>query len=306
MFAGCTSLESVTLPEDLEVIGASAFDGCGSLTSIQLPSTLKTLDERSFAETGFTSFEIPASLLATAYSSGFVEGALAGCSNLTAITVAEGNANYVSVDGVLYSADKTILLAYPAGKTDTSFVVPEGVLDIAAFAFAGATHLESVTIASTVTTMGSSYYSPFVGCPNLEEINVAEDNSVYSVVDGVLYERNGATLVLVAYLPAREGDTFVVEIPDGFTGISNFYIGGGAFIGTNLKHIYLTGDVSTVRSNAFEGWTSEQNIYVVMDDAPYWTELTEGGVTGNVVYINAEDIPDSTSPETPAEGAQQP
>ncbi len=306
MFAGCTSLESVTLPEDLEVIGASAFDGCGSLTSIQLPSTLKTLDERSFAETGFTSFEIPASLLATAYSSGFVEGALAGCSNLTAITVAEGNANYVSVDGVLYSADKTILLAYPAGKTDTSFVVPEGVLDIAAFAFAGATHLESVTIASTVTTMGSSDYGPFVDCPNLKEIKVAQGNSVYSVVDGVLYEHKDSDLILVAYLPAREGDTFVVEIPEGFTGINRFIIGGGAFIGANLKHIYLTGDVSTVRSNAFEGWTSEQNIYVVMDDAPYWTELTEGGVTGNVVYINAEDIPDSTSPETPAEGAQQP
>lgn len=306
MFAGCTSLESVTLPENLEVIGASAFDGCGSLTSIQLPSTLKTLDERSFAETGFTSFEIPASLLATAYSSGFVEGALAGCSNLTAITVAEGNANYVSVDGVLYSADKTILLAYPAGKTDTSFVVPKGVVDIAAYAFSGAVNLKSITIASTVTTMGSSYYGPFVDCPNLEEITVAEDNSVYSVVDGVLYELKGTSLVLVAYLPTREGDTFVVEIPEGFTGITQFIIGGGAFIGTNLKHIYLTGDVSTVRSNAFEGWTSEQNIYVVMDDAPYWTELTEGGVTGNVVYINAEDIPDPTSPETPAEGAQQP
>lgn len=306
MFAGCTSLESVTLPEDLEVIGASAFDGCGSLTSIQLPSTLKTLDERSFAETGFTSFEIPASLLATAYSSGFVEGALAGCSNLTAITVAEGNANYVSVDGVLYSADKTILLAYPAGKTDTSFVVPEGVLDIAAFAFAGATHLESVTIASTVTTMGSSDYGPFVDCPNLKEIKVAQGNSVYSVVDGVLYEHKGSDLILVAYLPAREGDTFVVEIPEGFTGINRFIIGGGAFIGANLKHVYFTEDVYTVRSNAFEGWTSDQNIYVITDDSPNWSDLDDGLVTGNVVYIDAEDIPDSTSPETRAEGAQQP
>ena len=154
--------------------------------------------------------------------------------------------------------------------------------------------------------MGSSDYGPFVDCPNLKEIKVAQGNSVYSVVDGVLYEHKDSDLILVAYLPAREGDTFVVEIPEGFTGINRFIIGGGAFVGANLKHVYLTGDVSTVRNNAFEGWTSEQNIYVVMDDAPYWTELTEGGVTGNVVYIDAEDIPDPTSPETPAEGAQQP
>ena len=40
-----------------------------------------------------------------------------GCSNLTNIIVASGNAYYSVSSGILYNKDKTEIIAYPAGKT---------------------------------------------------------------------------------------------------------------------------------------------------------------------------------------------
>lgn len=53
-------------------------------------------------------------------------GAFAGLSNLGWIEADAANPAYVTVDGVLYTADGTVLLAFPAAWTGT-FQVPEGV-----------------------------------------------------------------------------------------------------------------------------------------------------------------------------------
>ncbi|UWP26391.1 leucine-rich repeat domain-containing protein [[Eubacterium] siraeum] len=34
---GCTSLTSITIPNNVTIIGSSAFEGCTSLTSITIP-----------------------------------------------------------------------------------------------------------------------------------------------------------------------------------------------------------------------------------------------------------------------------
>lgn len=67
-------------------------------------------------------------------------GAFAGLSNLGWIEADAANPAYVTVDGVLYTADGTVLLAFPAAWTGT-FQVPEGVKSFAESAFDG-TNLE--------------------------------------------------------------------------------------------------------------------------------------------------------------------
>lgn len=47
---------------------------------------------------------------------GDVSDPFIGCSNLESIEVADGNTQFVSTDGVLYEADGTTLVSYPAGK----------------------------------------------------------------------------------------------------------------------------------------------------------------------------------------------
>ena len=63
-------------------------------------------------------------------------GAFAGLSNLGWIEADAANPAYVTVDGVLYTADGTVLLAFPAAWTGT-FQVPEGVKSFAESAFDG-------------------------------------------------------------------------------------------------------------------------------------------------------------------------
>jgi hypothetical protein len=75
-------------------------------------------------------------------------------SSLTAINVASGNKTYASQDGVLYNKDKTTLFRYPAGKTATTFIIPDSVTSIEWMAFVSCNNLTSVTIPNSVTKIG--------------------------------------------------------------------------------------------------------------------------------------------------------
>lgn len=81
-------------------------------------------------------------------------GAFAGLSNLGWIEADAANPSYVTVDGVLYTADGTVLLAFPAAWTGT-FQVPESVKSFAESAFDG-TNLECIDARScTLEQTGS-------------------------------------------------------------------------------------------------------------------------------------------------------
>lgn len=69
-------------------------------------------------------------------------GAFVGLSNLGWIEAGAANPAYVTVDGVLYMADGTVLLVFPAAWTGT-FQVPESVKSFAESAFDG-TNLECI------------------------------------------------------------------------------------------------------------------------------------------------------------------
>ena len=81
-------------------------------------------------------------------------GAFAGLSNLGWIEADGENPAYVTVDGVLYTADGTVLLAFPAAWTGT-FQVPESVKSFAEGAF-DRTNLECIDARScTLEQTGS-------------------------------------------------------------------------------------------------------------------------------------------------------
>lgn len=65
---------------------------------------------------------------------------------LEKIEVASDNPFLKSVDGVLYTKDGRVLLAYPAGKTDKTYKVDAKVKYIARGAFAGAVNLEKIEL----------------------------------------------------------------------------------------------------------------------------------------------------------------
>lgn len=81
-------------------------------------------------------------------------GAFVGLSDLVWIEADAANPAYVTVDGVLYTADGTVLLAFPAAWTGT-FQVPESVKSFAESAFDG-TNLECIDARSCTLEQAGS------------------------------------------------------------------------------------------------------------------------------------------------------
>ena len=148
-FKGCGEIESIVLPDSLEKLGKDAFKDCASLLRIEIGDRAEHFavhDGMLFDKQLETLLVCPAGKLPVAQlpasMTAIAEGAFAGCRNLEAFQVAEGSQAFTTVDGVLYSADRTQLVLAPA-RTVSVIVAPE-TKTIAAGAFAACTGLASV------------------------------------------------------------------------------------------------------------------------------------------------------------------
>ena len=166
-------LSSISLPA-CEEIGDLTFAYADALTSISFPA-LKTIGSYAIYNTGISSVSLPASLtyvapnaLTTkAYNS--TDDTLVWLDSITLDPASE--IFFLDESGVLYQklTDSTYLLvAYPSGKTDTSYTVLDKTVRIEAYAFANNRNLESVTIARTVKSIGAG---AFYGCTSLSSVN---------------------------------------------------------------------------------------------------------------------------------------
>ena len=161
-FSNCKSFISVTIPNSVTSIGDAAFWECYSLTSVTIPNSVTSIGAAAFQECYMlTSVTIPASVTS------IERLAFAVCNSLTSISVASGNPAYISVDGVLFSDDQTLLHTYPAGKTDISYRIPNSVTTIEDFAFYKCNNLTSVTIPNSVISIGDR---AFDDCNSLTDV----------------------------------------------------------------------------------------------------------------------------------------
>ena len=151
-------------------IGYEAFSYCDELTSITIPASVTMIGDYAFFECqNLKSLTISDGVTRIGYE------AFYGCLNLTAIDVTAGNKKFLSVNGIVFSKDKTDLLYYPAGKMEKSYTIPDGVTGIRGFAFENCKNLLSVTIPDSVTYIGmyALGYSHMISIgEGVEKINV--------------------------------------------------------------------------------------------------------------------------------------
>lgn len=153
---------SYTIPNTVTTINREVFNGCKNLTEIIIPDGVQKIDDWAFQSCeSLTSVNIPASVT---NCSG---GVFAHCYSLKTIRVDEKNPAYVSVDGGLFSKDRTILLDYPCGNDKAAYIIPKSVTEIKVAAFKGCKNLKKVTILNGVTDIG---YEAFCSCQDLATV----------------------------------------------------------------------------------------------------------------------------------------
>lgn len=249
-FAGCSGLTEVNIPYGVTEINDSLFSGCEKLVSIALPNSVTRIGHWSFYGcTALETISIPQSVTDIYGASSFQ-----GCTGIVSFNVDPLNANYSSLDGVLFNKTKTELIMCPASKSG-DYTVPASVGDF-------------------------DYYYSFRYCDKLQNIFVHPSNATYASVDGVVL--NKALTELVQFPKGRSGEYTVpssvlylgihsfslsqglerVELPSGLIGISReaFYFCRG------LKEINIPVSVSWIGSQAFDGCSLLEAIF--LGDAP--------------------------------------
>ncbi len=200
-------------------IGDFGFSDCSSIVTLEIPSSIVSIGNRAFG----------------------------GCSALTSIVVAEDNQNYCSLNGNLYSKDKTTLIQYAIGKQEGTFIIPKSVTTIKSYAFDNCLALSSIEIHSSVTSIGDS---AFGNCSSLTSIDVSEDSQSYCSLNDDLYNKDKTTLI--QYAIGKQENSFVV--PDGVTTIEN-----SAFTNcSSLTVLTIADSVTTIGNSAFTGCVIEE------------------------------------------------
>ncbi len=189
VFQNCTILSKVHIPSSVTNVGEKAFYNSAVLGNTIAINGIKYLDGwLVWSKTGITEAEVDDG------AKGIADGGLADHTTLTtvnipksviyinqdafdntpalaSINVDEQNTAYSSLDGILYNKDKTSLVKYGEGRTETAFSVPDGVQSIEAKAISNVFALESVTLPQSLKDIKDSAFSTNV---KLTSVNFSE------------------------------------------------------------------------------------------------------------------------------------
>ncbi|MDY0063990.1 MAG: leucine-rich repeat protein [Bacilli bacterium] len=257
----------------VKTIGASAFYYNTNFTSVVIPEGIVTIEQFAFHSTSLTSFTIPSTTT-------FCDISNFGISTLSNINVETDNLTYTSVNGVLYSKDKTILIRFPTNKDDTpdftgvihiensafsetgfeNLIIPEGVLTIGDSSFFGCSNLTSITLPSTLQSIGSS---AFMLCSKLASIILPEGiTNIGSQTFYLCSNLNTVTLpstlqVIERYVFANTSLTSIT-IPASVTSIG-YYAFAQCY---SLENIILSESITIINNYTFLDCINLNNISI--------------------------------------------
>ena len=263
-FKGCTTLKAINLPDTIAQISlVDPFSGCTALEAVNIYSTTRISTSRYWSEGGVLfdngtgsvaepkllfmplaktgSYRIP---------QGIVEipaGAFAG-SALSRITV-PASVTTIGTEAFARCMRLTSVTFEPASGAKALTIAPR--------AFLNCESLEKITLPARLSSISLTKYiatdsSPdlgnadnaFLGCVSLESINVAQGSSSYKSVDGILYSKDGKTLL---YAPTTVSGK--LSVPVGTQTVAP-----GAFIGcSGITEITVPNTVTAVGDYAFYG-----------------------------------------------------
>lgn len=272
-FEQCYGLVDIEIPSNVTSIGEGAFGDCDHLTSVALRHGVSQIEANAFSHCyKLTNILIPNSVTYIAAS------AFRGC-DLKAIDLEKGNSKYSTHRGVLFSKDRSTLIAYPNGKNKKGkYTIPDFVTRIGEDAFKGC-QLHRIVIGDNVAQIDSA-----LGGWRLKEIIVSTNNPKYCSLDGILY--NQEKTALISY-PSKKCQNGKYIIPDFVS-----HIGDNAFSGSSLRKVVLGNTLNSIGHCAFANCSSlvevsiPEGITSIGDYAFYDCDnLLSVKISDNVKYI---------------------
>ncbi|MDR2907185.1 MAG: leucine-rich repeat protein [Bacteroidales bacterium] len=155
-------------------------------TTYTIPESVTTLQTYAFAYSNLTSITIPKSVII------INDNVFYSADKLISTDVAQDNSYFSSEDGVLFTKNKKTLWLYPAGKTETSYIISDSVIETKIYAFYGNDSLRSVTIPNSVTTIGAYNFAYCMGLTS-----IAIPNSITSIPSGICYYNDSVNTVII-------------------------------------------------------------------------------------------------------------
>lgn len=167
----------VSLPEGVKIVGERAFAECAALFAIELPDTVEDIGERAFCGASLKAVRIPRALARLGERAfGVVEsGVDASRLTLRLCQVAEGNERFFVHDGLLcerfFGEDgeegENVRVIVRAGA-DRDVSLPEGTVEVAPYAFAGAWGIDRLFIPRTLRRAGIASFALAEPCQVVE------------------------------------------------------------------------------------------------------------------------------------------
>ncbi len=269
---------SYTVPDSVKTIGSWAFAACTNLTDVTIYNNVTAIEEYAFsdcnnlsihgynataAETyanengiAFVSLgKVPMVVVASGEFGESLSWAL-GDTGVLIISGAGDMPNYTGTNTPWYKYnDKITSVVISSGVTsvgNASFyfcdkleevVIADSVTSIGRYAFSSCEKLASITIGSGLASIGNN---AFANNPSLERIDVSESNTYYTSVDGVIFTKDLA--ILVIYPSGKTDSTYTVPAT---TAEIKMYAFGTSY---NLESVIIPDSVTNIGSWAF--WRS--------------------------------------------------
>ncbi len=304
-FQGCVSLKSVTIPESVTAIHSYAFYECASLSEITIGKNVTSLGSYAFGNCyGLRRVYLEATEITSYSSSGYYfQNAGRDAAGIT-LYVGKG---VKAISPYLFYGGSNIS---NAPKLTGIVFAEDGVLStIGNQCFYNAIYLHTVTIPSTVTTIGNYAFQGCTGLIEVENLSSltltmgATDNgyvayyakNVYTATEG---ESKLVTMGGVIYfVDTEKGYYYAVGAVEGATELTfvesleghTYEILANAFRGrTDIKKVTFTSGITSIGDYAFYGCTGISEL------------LLPGNITslGQYVFAYCSGLTEIVIPDT--------